>query len=109
MNKKVYILATVHQYDTNYYGTATPTVMIDVFTDFNMAKNVAISNANAQKKIEREGVISEWVHDEQACELARYYLPTFEFVKPLFMIETRSIFRERQVTTFRTVFEQVLN
>ena len=101
---KIYILATVHQYENGM-----PMVIIDAFTDFNKAKNVAISNANAQNKIEREGVIGEWVHDERACERARYYLPTFEFVKPLFMIETRSVFRESQVTTYRTVFEQELN
>jgi len=106
---KIYILATVHQYEANNYGTTTPTVMIDAFNDFDKAKNVAISNANAQKKIEREGFLGEWVHDERDCELARYYIPAFEFVKPLFMIETRSVFRERQVTTFRAVFEQELN
>lgn len=100
---KIYILATVHQYENGM-----PTVIIDAFTDFNKAKNVAISNADAQKKIEHVGVVGEWVHDERVCELARYFLPAFEFVKPLFMIETRSIFKERGVTTYRAVFEQEL-
>lgn len=101
---KIFILATVHQYENGM-----PTVMIDVFNDFNNAKNVAISNSNSQKKIEHEGFLGEWVHDERDCEFARYFLPAFEFVKPLFMIETRTVFRERQVTTFRAVFEQELN
>lgn len=103
MNKKIYILATVHQYENGL-----PTTMIDVFADFNHAKDVATINANAQKKIEREGIVAEWVHNEQACKIANYYLPAFEFVTPLFMIETRSTFREQTVTTYRAVFEQDL-
>lgn len=104
MDKKIYILATVHQYESGM-----PTVMLDVFTNFNTAKHIAISNADSQKKIEKEGIVSEWVHDEQACKIAKYYLPTFDFVNPLFIIETRSIFRERSVTTYRAVFEQYCN
>ena len=97
--KKIYILATVHQYESGM-----PTVMLDSFIDFKDAKSIAIVNAEAQKKLKT--VVSEWVHDEHACELAKYYLPTLEFVNPMFLIETSSMFRDRIVKTYRAVFEQ---
>ena len=103
MDKKIYVLATVNSFDN---GTTT---LLDHFSDFKDAKSIAISNAAAQKKIEGESFVSEWVHDEEACKMARYSVPAFQFNQPLFMIETTGSWKDETIKTYRAVFEYELH
>ena len=100
MNKKIYVLATVHK-----FGNGTVSVLLDHFSDFNDAKSLAIANADAQVRIEGESFVGKWEHDEHACEIARYNVPSFDFNNPLFLIETVSKFMGAMTKTYRAVFE----
>lgn len=92
-NKEIYLLVTVHE--TEDYKVST---LIDAYTTFDKAEAAARNNADAQKKIEAGCVIAEWEHE------GYFPVPTFNFLSPLYTIETVSEFMNKVTKTYRAIF-----
>ena len=94
--EKIYIFATVHV-DEN----KKVTTLLDTFSDFESAKDVAYNNIAAQRIIEKHSILGEIEYGNDINS----YVPTFEFQTPKFLVKTISSFKKNTVETYRAIFE----